>query len=373
MINKIKNYGYKPPVIKETDYIFGGKKIPDEVLQENGNWLTFLPLFEKQQIGGVETYACTNFATSSIIETIQKRRFNEDKNWSDRAFAIGSGTDPEQGGNDPSSVAYYAHKTGLLKEELLPFNVQTVEEYYTPKPLTEELKNEEKKFLEEYQLNYEFVFTGANPDKHKLLKECLRYSPLGVSVHAWKQDENGVHYKNPEDRDNHFVVLYAFDELLNAYMVFDSYENNLKMLRADYDFGVAMRYYITKKPKIELTVEKKNIFSGLAEIFRRFWRKLFDPGSLGAARANGWAVFRRIHIKDFCEMCEIKGSLLKPLELHHIKRFVDNPELELDPNNVITVCRPCHLRYAHLGSFQSYCLEIKEEAERWAEKRRNRP
>src|SRR3990167_2911186 len=260
MTNEIKNYGYKPPIVKPEDWVLGGGMIPDEVLQENGNWLAFLPLFEKQNKFGTETFACTNFATSSIIETLQKRKFGEDKNWSDRGFAIGSGTDPQQGGNDPATVIEYVRKQGLFKEELLPFeNVTSVEEYYTPKPLPENLLNESKKFLEEYQVNHEWVFSSDVPDKAERLKRALKFSPLGVSVHAWKQDEQGFYYKEKGDRDNHFVELYFFDELLRGWMVFDTYENNLKMLREDYNFGVAKRYSIAKKPKIEVTEPvKKN-------------------------------------------------------------------------------------------------------------------
>lgn len=80
-------------------------------------------------------------------------------------------------------------------------------------------------------------------------------------------------------------------------------------------------------------------------------------------RSSRWASVRRLHIKDFCECCGIKGTLLKPLEVHHILPFNKFPHLELEPTNFITVCRTCHLLLAHLGSFKSYNKDIKEDAQ----------
>lgn len=93
----------------------------------------------------------------------------------------------------------------------------------------------------------------------------------------------------------------------------------------------------------------------------------------GAKRSSEWGKVRREHIKSYCELCEKKGGLLRPLELHHVRPFNLFPELELDPENFITVCRHCHLYFAHLGSFRSYNLDIKKESEQWQLKRKNRP
>ena len=94
--------------------------------------------------------------------------------------------------------------------------------------------------------------------------------------------------------------------------------------------------------------------------------------AFGALRSGKWSEFRKSHIKKYCELCEKKGSFLRPLELHHVKPFHLFPFLELDPDNVITVCRHCHLYFAHLGSFKSFCLEIKKLAEEWRLRRKQR-
>ena len=46
---------------------------------------------------------------------------------------------------------------------------------------------------------------------------------------------------------------------------------------------------------------------------------------LGGLRSSGWAEFRKIHIKKECEVCGKKGTILQPLELHHVEPFNINP------------------------------------------------
>ena len=52
--NKQKSFGYIPSKIDlEKDYVLGGVlSAPFEVLQENGQWLDYLPEFEEQRKEG---------------------------------------------------------------------------------------------------------------------------------------------------------------------------------------------------------------------------------------------------------------------------------------------------------------------------------
>ena len=59
-------YGFLPPTIKEEDYVFGAGKIPEEVLQDNMDWLQFLPLNERQK-KDIETANCTGFHTKDYL------------------------------------------------------------------------------------------------------------------------------------------------------------------------------------------------------------------------------------------------------------------------------------------------------------------
>src|SRR3990167_10011975 len=145
METKPKNYGFLIPTFKPTDYILGAGKIPEEILQEDANWLQFLPLFEIQK-KGTETYNCTAYGSTSALEILFKRKYEEEKNYSDRALGIVAGTVPP--GNDPNTVAQAIRDNGLINEELLPFSddIISVEKYYSPKPLPDNLVEAAKEF-----------------------------------------------------------------------------------------------------------------------------------------------------------------------------------------------------------------------------------
>ena len=81
-------------------------------------------------------------------------------------------------------------------------------------------------------------------------------------------------------------------------------------------------------------------------------------------RSSQWAKIRKEHLlkNPKCEWCE--GT--KKLEVHHIKPFHLHPELELDPNNLITLCETkteCHLLHGHLGSWQKENPAILQECQ----------
>lgn len=77
---------------------------------------------------------------------------------------------------------------------------------------------------------------------------------------------------------------------------------------------------------------------------------------IGASRSNQWRKIRNQHIASFpyCALCGAETRLLKPLEVHHIRPFHLHPELELDTNNLVVLCRNCHYQAGHLGISWSY-------------------
>lgn len=64
-------------------------------------------------------------------------------------------------------------------------------------------------------------------------------------------------------------------------------------------------------------------------------------------RSSHWSKVRKEHLSKHPE-CAACGTR-KKLEVHHIKTFDDYPELELDPDNLMTLCehRGCHFRIGH--------------------------
>jgi hypothetical protein len=81
-------------------------------------------------------------------------------------------------------------------------------------------------------------------------------------------------------------------------------------------------------------------------------------------RSSQW---RKVE-KDFLEKnpcCAVCG-LKEKLNVHHIKPFHLYPELELDVNNLITLCmgkKECHLLIGHGADFKAYCDSIKKYAQ----------
>lgn len=90
-------------------------------------------------------------------------------------------------------------------------------------------------------------------------------------------------------------------------------------------------------------------------------------------RSAGWTKVRKDHIKNnpSCAACGRQDGL----EVHHIKDFSENPELELDPTNLITLCdkgTKCHLTFGHLGNWKSINPEVIEDSKWFLEKVKNR-
>lgn len=101
-----------------------------------------------------------------------------------------------------------------------------------------------------------------------------------------------------------------------------------------------------------------------------------DPRAFGASRSSGWSSVRNSYLEqyDFCAVCGYK----KNLNVHHIKPFHLFPDLELDPDNLITLGEKCptgnhHLFVGHLGNWASFNEKVVHDASYWLHKIRQRP
>jgi hypothetical protein len=76
----------------------------------------------------------------------------------------------------------------------------------------------------------------------------------------------------------------------------------------------------------------------------------------GGPRSSQWNSVRKAHLAKN-PVCAICGTT-KSLQVHHIKPFHKYPELELDPNNLITLCTSrypgysCHFEVGHGANFR---------------------
>ena len=78
-------------------------------------------------------------------------------------------------------------------------------------------------------------------------------------------------------------------------------------------------------------------------------------------RSSQWEKVRKAYlaIHPKCECCG--GS--KSVQVHHKKPFYLFPELELVPENFISLCdNHCHLLVGHLGSWKSFNVTAFEDA-----------
>ena len=93
---------------------------------------------------------------------------------------------------------------------------------------------------------------------------------------------------------------------------------------------------------------------------------------LSSKRSGHWSSVRKHHLEKHAE-CAVCGDKDK-LEVHHIKPFHLHPELELNPENLITMCESksygiiCHLLIGHNGSYKDINPDVVEHARLWREK-----
>ena len=80
-----------------------------------------------------------------------------------------------------------------------------------------------------------------------------------------------------------------------------------------------------------------------------FRHKQTESRSFLSLRSGAWRRVRNEHLEKqgFCAICGSKQNLT----VHHIKSFSENPELELCPDNLITLCENrnlnCHFVFGH--------------------------
>ena len=89
----------------------------------------------------------------------------------------------------------------------------------------------------------------------------------------------------------------------------------------------------------------------------------------GKARSPEWPAVAHEHLSHE-PACVVCGHTGVGLNVHHIRPFHLFPELELDPNNLITLCqvkgRDHHLLIGHLDNWSSYNLNVRPDSKRYA-------
>lgn len=101
-----------------------------------------------------------------------------------------------------------------------------------------------------------------------------------------------------------------------------------------------------------------------------FWQRWFSrrgDREFGAKRSSRWRKVRAEHLlrQPVCQAC----GRNKSLEVHHIKPFHSHPSLELDPDNLVTLCGdPCHIVHGHLMSWRRINETVEADCESYRAK-----
>jgi 5-methylcytosine-specific restriction endonuclease McrA len=91
-----------------------------------------------------------------------------------------------------------------------------------------------------------------------------------------------------------------------------------------------------------------------------------------ATRSPKWTNVRKQHLLNNpnCAAC----GRNKKLEVHHKTPVHINPEGELDPSNLMTLCAdPCHIIFGHLMDFKSWNINVVEDCKVYLNRVNNKP
>lgn len=105
----------------------------------------------------------------------------------------------------------------------------------------------------------------------------------------------------------------------------------------------------------------------------RVWEILKDriqgKAQPGQRRSSRWRKVRAAHIakQPRCQVC----GRTKKTEVHHQISFSIAPDLELNPDNLITLCENkknginCHLLIGHLGNYRRINVSVLADSAYW--------
>lgn len=95
------------------------------------------------------------------------------------------------------------------------------------------------------------------------------------------------------------------------------------------------------------------------------------PQPLFGPRSPHWEKVRDEFILTHADCCLCGTG--DNLEVHHVRPYHSHPDLELDPENLITLCRVHHFWFGHLGSWSSWNEHVVRDAQEWFHKIKGRP
>ena len=257
-----QNFKAKP--VKEKDYIMGLSPLSKKVLMPNGHgWKNFRPVGETQSKNGIDPSSCPAGGTLNCIESLglmQYKNLGFQSDLSERYLSIAMGMSG-YGGWPWDAAEKIRQSVGSIPEVYLPFDktIDSLKKYFSPNPLSYPLFKVGVHWNKIYDFGYEWVFHAEQNlsliQKQGLMKEALKYSPLGVAGYAWSLHSDNKYY-NDGPAIHWFVVDDFKDtEYWDAYDTYPPYGKEL-----DWNYGPAycIRYSLTRKLGMENVVFNPN-------------------------------------------------------------------------------------------------------------------
>lgn len=172
-----------------------------QVRLPKGDWFNYTPTGEKQSTRKYDTMSCTTFSalnalemqfnwlrrngliTEEVLKLLKEWGYideNDNLNLSDWFTAVMSGTTTQ--GNDFGSVWDSIRKHGVLpqKHGYKPDDFKTTEEWLDRTKVTTEQKEKALKFLELFEVAYEFILYGQS--KPEVIAEHLKHAPIHIAT-----------------------------------------------------------------------------------------------------------------------------------------------------------------------------------------------
>lgn len=279
----MNGHGFKFQPTEKEDWELGSglasERFGSQTLMPLGHgWGAFVPPYERQHNGKLETMNCTVYASLNALETLANKlglkRFP--KNCSERFSGVLAGTSTD--GNTPQQACEAIRKWGVIPDLLLPFSdsIKEWDEYYHPNPMDEDLIRVGQNSLKEFVIGHEYVFNGHVPieGRQTRLIKALERGTVCVSVHAWK-DKEGIYYKGAGDYDNHWTHLVDYVEG-KYWIVRDTYAPHEKKLDWNYEFQTAKLYFL-KPNTTGITPNQNDWFGWAIRLLERLFKTKTMP------------------------------------------------------------------------------------------------
>lgn len=205
--------------------------------------------------------SCVSFSCLNVIETLMRRKYAQEVNYSDRFLAQVSGTRPT--GNTFVNVIGAIRKLGSPPEPLWPYpqNASWLTYYAEPSLMAKKAASQVPK---DWLIRYEWVMENWRTETYdnETLMEALKYGPLQIAIRAYgPANAEGIHTRIT-GQTNHGVMLMGYEEG-KYWKIFDSYLPAVKLLAWDYYIDAALK--ISIQPNIMPATVSENYLYQLVE------------------------------------------------------------------------------------------------------------